>query len=264
MAQEHYKKIEDYIAGSMSKEERDAFEVELSKDETLKAEVSLHRKVASAVNELYDEDTQVFKADLKKIVQDNQPRIRRLNRRTTRQFLALAASIVLVGMIGFLIYQNMFATNNPNELYQAYAELPTTLSQETFLRSDEASTVSTLEEVLGEEFYPAYEQKQFTLALQTLDRAATKYPTVIQDNLSTFHFFKGISNLQLEQYATAIEALDKVQIGDYTEQALWFKALALLKTEGFSTSSKLAFQAVAETLNPKQQEALKILSEFSD
>ncbi|MEM6699858.1 MAG: hypothetical protein AAF599_15755, partial [Bacteroidota bacterium] len=199
-----------------------------------------------------------------KIVQENQPRVRRLNKHPLRQFLALAASIVLVGTIGFLIYQNTFASNSPSVLYQVYAELPVTLSEEVLLRSDDTSTVSTLEEVLAEEFFPAYEQGQFDFALQALNRAAIKYPKVIQDHLSTFHFFEGISALQLEQYIEAIESFEKVQLGDYTEQALWFKTLALLKTEGFSTSAKLAFQTIAETPNPKQEEARKILAQFPE
>jgi len=257
--EEKYDWIEKYLAGDLSGAELEKFKEQLE-DPLFREEVRLHQELAEAVDE---EDVAALEGNLSKIIREE----RKNEARTIlflRRGLMLAAGVLILILAGIFLSRNFLNNPSADRLYSTYIkELPTDLRNDINLRSREGDT-GTDRSPIDEAFYEAYAQGNYAEALSVLQALPERDSTLLDRIPGTYHYLRGLTLLQMDRFPSAIQSFEKVTTGQQTEKAAWFKALALLKTEGFSDNAREAFGAIAGSSNPENDKARKILSEFPE
>ncbi len=246
MNQEIFEKIEAYLQGRMSVEEKEQFQQQLNQDPGLQKIMEEQLALTNAIeteglknklNSIYDHQFGTHKQ------KGNVIFLKRF-----RPILA-AASVALLVLAAWLIFRN---TEQPNEqLFSQYYERPAGLPTTLGIQTNEAFSEGMIEYKLGN----FSEAQQFWLPL------LAQFP----EN-DTLQFYLGINYLELSQLDSADNYLNKVAEKEESKlrmNAKWYSSLVQLrqekKDEAFSTLSEIALDT-----NPFQAQASALLEELSE
>ncbi len=212
-------KIDRYILGQMSEEEKTAFEVELSSDSELKHEYELQREIILATQRLH------FKRYLQNIEQQASLKRRRIIR--TVSTWSIAAAIACVCIVGV---DMKYSSDLRNTSMLCYAETGAPLT-----RSD-----SEVAELLAQ----AYE----LIGNNELKSASSNI--LAAEKLINIELKKQITTEE-EQYQKEIMLLQKQDID-------WYKAMILMK-EGEIFKSRKALKKISSSDSRYAEQARNIL-----
>lgn len=195
-------KFERYIQGKFSKEERIAFEAEMTP--TQKEEAAFELGLRGSYEEKYSDELR------KKVVgfENKHSKVRRIN----PAFVGIAASLFLVASL--VLYFNRDQSSLFDQYYEVYPNY-----ELTSLRGEDDLTIR-------QDAYLAYDKQDYEEAIASFDKLDTM--------MASDHFFKGISLMELKNEKSAIEAFNSaIQLKDknYTDASIWYTALIYLKLE---------------------------------
>jgi tetratricopeptide (TPR) repeat protein len=239
-------RIERYLNGKLSSQEKTAFENNLAQDADLKREVVLQQELT---NTLKGEKIHQFRNVLQEVDADwksEQGRIRRLNI-PRLSAIAAAVLVLIIAYRFFLPSKQASATALLEEYYDTYPMLLTSRS------SDENEVNEQLNQAIS-----AYQNQDF-------ESAATGFSEITEvtpDNLS-YLFYQAVSLLESQKATEAIpvfQALLSQPKHSLNEQSQWYLALAHLQNEDF-TAAKSTLEGI-EAGEFKYEEAQALLAKL--
>ena len=212
-------KIDRYVLGQMSEEEKAAFEAVLSSDPELKHEYELQREIILATQRLH------FKRHLQNIEQ--QARLKRKRMIRTVSTWSIAAAIVCVCVVGV---DMKYSSDLRNTSMLCYAETGAPLTRSD---SEVDELLAQVYELIGENELGAASSK--ILAAEKIINEELKRPATTEE----------------EQYRREIMLLQKQDID-------WYKALILMK-EGEIFKSRKTLKKIASSDSRYAEQARNIL-----
>lgn len=232
--------LQDYIAKKLSDEETVAFEKELASNQDLQNDLALLQDIEK---EMTNRDLIAFKKKIGKIVEKEPVQSRKTKKVVIfpKRILALAASFLLIGLVGWWI---LFNDSSINEEYLA-------LANENFIHypAQQASRGVTSEK----EIYSIYEEKAYDKAATQLE----KYSLNNQDEEA--QLFAGIAYLGNNQPQKAIELLKSLPDTPYfINKKQYYLGLAYLKINNKEEAVN-AFMQINEGDKPLFDRAQKML-----
>lgn len=213
--------LERYLLGTMDAPEKQAFEQQLATNTALSDALALHRDTIAGIqldgSQALKKQLQQVEADL---VGEGRPRAeerKKTSQRPLITWLALAASLLTVMLLGYLFLPNASPEDTYLAYYQPYPNLINPAQRSADIR----------EETVLERAMRAYDSQQYVQALALFEQG-----NAFSDPGYTFYY--GASYLGVNQPEKAILLLE--QVADQPESlfytpALWYLALAHLKTD---------------------------------
>ena len=208
--------IERYNAGEMSDAERLWFQKELKGNETLLAEVNLRKNTDEV---LKNQNIILLRNKLTEIEKGREANtiIRRAKRQVYLKYVAVIASLLIVGSVTFFSGSNMSSEKIINRYYKVY-ETPAAQRSGTAEMNNDFT--------LALEFYNTHDyQKAAILFSKILE----KNPKDMQTEL-----LNGVANFEDNKYPEAKLSFAKVVYDDnnlFIETAKWYLALCYVKTD---------------------------------
>lgn len=249
--EENFARIERYLEEKMDANEREAFENELQRDPLLQEELDMHRDLTVTFQR---KDLHDLEDKIKKVIIQNRPSV--LKR--IWPYMAVAASILLLVSVVFIINRN---TTDVDRLALRYLDLPADFTDDIGFRNlNEPSDATRIEENRISNLFELYRNKKYTETLRFLKEINLEASSFFQQRPGYYHYYQGITYLQLEKYESAIQSFTEVNTGDYKAAAAWYKALSLLKAEGNTSQTIEAFQNIANDNHPRTEDANTILN----
>lgn len=212
-------KIDRYVLGQMSEEEKTAFEAKLSSDSELKHEYELQREIILATQRLH------LKRHLQNIEQ--QARLKRKRKIRTISTWSIAAAIVCVCVIGV---DMKYSSDLRSTSMLCYAETGAPLTRSD---SETDELLSKAYELIGKNELGAASSK--ILAAEKMINEELKQPVSTEE----------------EQYRKEIMILQKQDID-------WYKAMILMK-EGEIFKSRKALKKIASSDSRYAEQAKELL-----
>lgn len=166
----------------------------------------------------------------------------------TRTWLLRAASLLLIGLVGAVLYFNLPTQQNALALSQEYLQTqydsPVITRSETAVQQDWETAVQ------------AYENQNFEKALVSLDRIIETGKAKDQH-----YFYAGLSALYQKKKdpQKAIDAFNQVKGGLYGEALNWYKALAYIQLEQYDKAKQLLTPIATSGSPQRQPKAAKLL-----
>lgn len=237
-----YQKIDDYLRGRLSKEELIDFKKQLFVDRELAEEVKISKNLYALydstewddithLNEdgiLYQEyllsdDAQQIKAAINE-AQNDYRRVSLSPRKRQRQWLSIAASLVLLVSLSYTFFNSI---NQKSDLYSTYndmSELPSLT-----LRSDADKLLSDAEQLFFKGEYQG--------SLRSLELYEEKF----QKNNPNAILYKGICYLELNKHEQAKETFNALKNSTALDKnkAYWYLALTAVKQKDLVTAKSL-------------------------
>lgn len=206
--QELFERIEKYIDGTMSQDERLSFEKELQENELLRNEVELQQNLQmSLAIAAINKQTEQKESKSLKLVKSN------------RFYWGATAAALL--LIAFPIYLIFFAQK---DLYKEYylpdPGLPTVMGSTKDYRFQDAMI--------------DYKMKDYALAKDKWENLAKENP-----QNDSIHYYIAMANLNLNDYALADKQLSEIsQNSTFHHKVLWYRALIALKRNNTEQAKK--------------------------
>ena len=241
--------IEAYLSGSMSDEERLSFENEMKNNATLKKKVEEFRMAQQAI---FAGGRTVVKHKVDEAVAKSiDPTKKEAKVVGLRRIMAIAAAVLVLLTAGFWIW-NQNSNASPVQLFATHFEMPpvpNVRSAETTI-SEKWNTALT-----------AYNENDF-------QKYIVEATSVLKSNTFEFqnegYLLLGVSYLQLNDYANALTAFEKVSPSSSSGQdAVWYTALTHLKNKDLE-NAKSAFQKIIDANHSRKLKAGDILKQLYD
>lgn len=229
MKEEEDKLLDDYLAGLLSDEERQAVETRLQTDEAFAAELALRREMQAFLRQR--ERRTALAADLARLgdahfsTTRSEAGIRRLP--LWRRPLMVAAASVAVLAVVITVLSLLLRPN----LYEQYAQHPLLSLTEM---SGQGPDLSRIEQDFNSGDYQAAETG--------LERYLTQHP---EDQMARLYL--GIALLELDRYAEAADLFTAIQGSgsDLADTAVWYLALTYVKQKDRETARRYLQQIPA-------------------
>jgi len=239
----YQEEIERYIEDRMSSEEKISFQKRLSEEtelaESLRAELEARSLVTDAGRLEVLETLEGYESEM------NNSKSGVVIPLWTKRLLPIAAMLVIFfGVYNFFIGNKLTTT----QVYETYFE---TYDGPSNLRSVEGNDL-----VEWDTASKLYSEKKYGEALGHFTKAEGQVPQYL------VHYYRAMCDLNIDApyYQRAINKLDLVleTDNDFHEQALWYKALALLNTQRKQEAFDV-LELLVERNGYKATEAKKIL-----
>ncbi len=257
-SQSIYEKIEAYLEGKLTEEERKAFEAQLASDPKLAEKVSLYKNIDQVIEDqstldfqkLVQEQGTIFLQNEQKETAGEQSPIRFLSRRS----LLIAASLLILVISIVLIYQNV---NNQDKLSgpELYAHNFDTYNLNQSLRSQ----VSRLTDF--QNGIKAYQSQDYDLAVNIFEDLAQNDS---DDIVLAYCLAQAYLNQQPAQFAKAKASLRKIIVEGgsiYVPKAKWYLALIHLQEEALVEAKNL-LEEVAQSDDQFGAKAKQVLGQL--
>ena len=232
-------KIEAYLAGNLSDQELEVFEMELRESAELQEQLALSRRINAHFNDEtilaegmestrakeYIDFLESAEADALKdqIANDHKKFAVSDKKKNSKSYLLIAASIVvLLTSALFLLFQNP----SSEKLYAQY-----------YSDSDLPSVINRGEEVGSlEKGVLSFQESQFEEAIAFL-----KQPTNDEDKEVARRLYLGMSYVENQEYERGIQEFDLVVSANSIDatRGLWFKAITYLKMDNKSRAMEV-------------------------
>ena len=243
--------LERYLLGTMDEPERLAFEKQLSANPALADALQVHQDTTEGIQL---DGSQALKEHLREVESElagtgisRNPSDARTLRRPLMTWLAVAASLLAVVLLGYLVLPGP----SPEKMYVAYYQpYPNLINPAQ--RSAEVKEETGLERAMR-----AYDGQQYVQALALFEQG---------DAFSNpgYTFYYAASYLGLNQPQKAIPLLERVaenQESLFYEPALWYLALAHLKMDDAAAAIPY-LEKVATRDGDYAREAKEVLDEL--
>jgi len=255
--------IDKYLDGELEGKELEQFEEALKNDPKLAARVKLHRRLPEAIMEkdiveLEDSLKAIFEESKEQVIESPKPKIFPL-----RRILAIAASVVILVVAGWLIYQNN-QIQTPEQLFADYMSPPSTIAPAQF-RSSDPSDKNQIEQEIKKAWEQAdqfYGQQNTAEALKKLQIIQELDPEFEVQSRSAYFYALGLVQLQNNTPQEALKAFDQIDSNDYKESVQWYRALTLLILPERSKEAIPMLEDISTSNHPKKEEASKLLKEL--
>lgn len=276
-AHENMEQIERYILQEMGAEEQTQFEQLLAQDEELAADVAHFADLLAGIAFSEEEALRKSLGGLKKKLQHEgffeefqartnaQPENREAIVRTLtprRRWLAIAASIVLVGVALYLFlpkgtdYNEVYSQNFSTENQKADALLEELGIASNGLAGQGKESAIELSAALE-----AYKAKKYKAAVPLFEAFLAKYPN---DMAARFYF--GISLMETGNFYNSIPNFETVIASgnaEFLQEAQWYQALSLLKIKAVQKKGVRVLEDIAkDKAHPYRDKAAAILKDF--
>ena len=239
--------LHDFISGRMTKDEKHAFQKELSLNQELQAQYEMLLKEHLLIKEK-------AKDDLKKKAHTllrSQSKISTHKRKpVSRLWLSLAASVlILVGF--FFTWQQLGDRNHPDKIFAANYERPLP----SMTRSNDETAMAWSQAV------EAYQTKDFTNALEHLLQIQKKQSDPVDSG--QLQLLIGVSQLELQEYKLAKEAFNQIpKESSYFDEGQWLLALVSIKSNNLE-QAKQQLRNIYDRGKYKSREAQSILKQLN-
>ncbi|WP_298312395.1 hypothetical protein [uncultured Aquimarina sp.] len=257
--------IDDYLSGTMSASEKQAFEERLVKDPVLAEELKLQKDMltiyedqewlhgdtealqteeATQLKSFYQSDEAVnLKSTINDVIAEN----RSSSQSKTFWFIGIAASIAVLITVSLFVFKE----NNYDELYASYVHVDEIPSLVT--RGEDTNKLLESAQLL-------FEDKKYQEATEAFAAYHTKEISI--DPLS--YIYNGISYIELNKFDEAL-AQFKLLADSNTLQAKkanWYKALVFLKQKKKRKLKDILQTIIADKANYKYKEAQELLEKI--
>ncbi|MEQ9425146.1 MAG: hypothetical protein RJQ09_12050 [Cyclobacteriaceae bacterium] len=229
--EENLELIHRYIKGECDPVEKQGVEQRLREDGDFMAAYEAERAIIQGIGLA---ERERLKNELKSVsVKSEGPRI--------NYWLAVAALIPLL-ILGYYFFNIQPDTN---ELYSNYYEPYG--NYEFGIERGESDSLSTLQTI-----FKAYDNGDYSQVRIGLDSL------ILSDSRSSFVFYRGICNLELEKVDSAIRDFSKVMesTSDYKTIATWYLALAHLQNKDTERTEALLKKLIEANQMTKRAEEL--------
>lgn len=226
---ELHKKIEDFIAGRMTEEERKSFEVEIADNPDLAEKVEEERKLSEVLRSKttfeFRRKLEGFNTKAKEAEKTSRAPIKvvKMNR---RKMLGWAASLLLLFGVGYWFF-NQNTRTNEQIFAQYFSDTEKIINSDLANERDQSSNDTSNK-------YTA-ELKKFSILL--LEKKASEAKSQLQEiqlsfpkrmNKSIFNFYLGFLEYELKNYRAALNFFNQT-ISNKKSDALWLSAGCYLK-----------------------------------
>jgi len=228
MNSDNNKIIDDFLLDKLDNNEKQDFENELKINPSLQKDLSFEKDINNAI---IQDDIELFKQkviSVRQNMKEKEPIKRSLFIGTKQTWLLIAASVlVLFATLSLLYHLNNNGHTNL-ELYAMYFEP---------YQSDIIERSGGIENSMLVPAVEAYNKGDFVTASKIFNSITINEP----DNIVA-RFYGGISNMQIDNYPKAIASFQYIISNNkflFKEQAQWYLALAILKTDNNSDLDKV-------------------------
>lgn len=249
--EERYELIEQYLEGDLSGQARLDFEQEMKTNEALTVEVELHREVRDAI---LDEKEVELEQTLKNIGdeyrQSDSGQSAQGTRLGRRQFLMIAASVVLLAVVGWFAISQFSSSSTPEQLFKQHFapyEVPANMRGKNVPESELQAALAS------------YKDGDFKSAISKLEGLEKKYG--IDEQVL---FYRAVSELAVGKSQVAkglFEQVITIPDNQSTVQSQWYLALCWLQM-GEPENAKRFLVELADYPNKYQQSAQEILGKI--
>lgn len=239
--------IENYLAGTLSVEDKQEVEARMLTDQEFAQRV----EILKSLPHLVDESSLDFRNELEGIYQEYQQKQKPSRTLPPRTYWIAASLALLLSVIGLLIW--LLPTSlTSQEIYAANFTMP---ADNITVRNDQ-SVASALQSAME-----AYNVQDYTTAI-------THFEDFLQGESAHVPalFYSGVSYLALAEVGKAIQNLQKVtQIQDptYAISAQWYLGLAYLKQNNTEQARKI-FSSLKESGSSYASKADTVLQQLAD
>jgi tetratricopeptide (TPR) repeat protein len=227
------RKIEQYLEGTLGKEERREFEERARQDKDFQALIRMHREVDESIR---DEDLALLRDKINRMgkeyvdASDTAPpvQVKKQFRASYRIVFRAAAGLVLFVAAGLALKLLLFSDLSPEGLFQKYY---TPYNSDVVFRSS-APDGTNIDKAIRN-----YSMGNYAEALILLEEIIRKDPA---NNLALF--YRGLAALGTDDGMTAIRSLQAIPDywnSPFIEHRNWYLALALLQERRVSEAAKL-------------------------
>lgn len=242
-----FERIESYLQGKLSEDERSQFEQDLAKDQALKSELELHR----SLHEEFTDDVLDLKSKLNSIASESPLKIEKSDSKRGMPLVYKIISIAAIFLLAIIFLPNLLNPSmNQDEIYASYYEpYPMALNQR--------STSEDQQNVILNNAIQSYLDGNYAEASKSFNTLYAEDPNDI------YLLYQASSKQANNELSAAIDLYDQVIAnGDskYTEQATWYKGLALLEN-GNKVEAKKVFTSI-DASHYKSEQVQKILATF--
>lgn len=264
-----FTEIARYLNDDMDQVEREAFDKRLESDAELASFVTTFSSLESVYNEeewniqsntsveeikalakeFRAEDVSDLSKKIRSIQQGERNRsIPQKNKKKT--YFYYISSAVAVAAVCTLFYFSFFQSLTAVEAFEQYHDWSALPSFQT--KSDTQNTLANAEDL--------FQQKQYKEALD-LFKAHEKTSTTYHPNVQ---LYIGVSQLELENYAEAIQTFTTLQESDAIDhhKAYWYLALTYLKQNDTESAIKILDILLKDSSNYNYEKAKKLRADL--
>lgn len=267
-------KVDQYLLGELQGDDRKAFEESIQTDADFAQEMELHEAIFDAVseNDIIDYRAQLDAIQAQVDAEDSrtqaeseqkEAKVRSLRPVfSMRRVLAVAATVAVLLVAGFYFLNLGGSSASPDDLFAANYSAPE--ASDLAMRTNDPNDLTPIQQtILNQEknFNTAFQAGNYPEALNALNAMLAADSKFEFQSKTKFYYNQGITLLRLENYGDAANAFDKVNRGEKLDAALWYKALALLKTD--TEQAKTVLDRISSRKgHPQQEKAVEILEQL--
>lgn len=260
-------KLDEYLLGKLSEQER----ADLEADAEVSEKLEMHQAIFDAVSEKeiidYRKQLDAIQAnmDAGEASSDrtaNKPGATVRRMWPVSRVLAVAASVAILLIAAWYLVPGS-STLSPDDAFAAHYQAPKAQDMAARSATAEGTANPTREnlETLDGQFRNAFEQGNYQEALAALSNMTETDPDFEFHSEQGFYYNQGITYLQLQEYEQAATAFAKVKRGEKLDNAYWYRAMALLKTD--PAAAKEVLQQISERQgHPQRKLAGEILNQL--
>ncbi|MDF9795928.1 tetratricopeptide (TPR) repeat protein [Catalinimonas alkaloidigena] len=235
--------IDRYCRGTLSEIDRRDFEAKINQDPNLKKQVLLHADLIEGIQ-------RHFNGELKSMLKqsDKPDNEKKNNRKYFFYSLAVAATVSLFLVLGYVLMNNA----SPTRLYQAhYQAYPNIVNPVERSASDDKKNY--LDNAMR-----AYEQADYQQAASLFEQS--------EEPLSySYKFYLAISYIELSRHQDALQLLREVQNSDekaYYYPSLWYQSMSFLALSDAENTRKMLEQLSESPDSYYSNKAEEVLDEL--
>jgi tetratricopeptide (TPR) repeat protein len=241
--------IEQYITGEMTGAERSAFEEAMQRDATLQQEVAAYKDIIAGIEhaetDAFSEMIQGWEKQIKENEKPQQAKVRRLF--SPAISMALVAAVVL--LLTFTFIFNPFSTaGDPfQQAFQPYPDEITIMGDGT----------GELDQQKANKAMALYNEGDYEEALPVFAELVTESP-----DIAVLKLYKGISELQTEDFTSATATFSALQQTSYAQTADWYQALTQLRYDNLPAGKTILTTIANTDGHPYRDQARELLEEL--
>ena len=263
---EYIERIHQYLASDMNQADKATFENELKANVQLAQDVKIEQKLLQGISLAGDEDlkkhiasaderleTKQFYTKGKIVSLKSQPKNFIMN----KIIAFAAAAVVLIGVVWWGFFRQaapssdqLFTDNFKPETTKSAAIAEGLQTSSGLLGDSTATAQDSLLDALK-----LYNEANYDKAMVALDTFLVYHPTN-----DTAQFYLGMTHLNAERYARAVELLTPITASEssaFKLDALWYLGLCYFKVDGGFAKAEEIFTQLASTPESKDQQAAK-------
>jgi TolA-binding protein len=263
MENNDYERIHRYLSGEMEDWEKWQFESDMKNNQELNQALAFERKLLAGLQLAGDED---LRSQIRSVHQkleqqhffEESNKVLSIHSTPKRIFmkriLAVAAVTVAISAMAWWFFFRSEPVD-PNAVFAQYFKPETTRVGEIIAGfssgfAGELTAQDSLREALKR-----YEDSKYDEATAALDSILVRHPAN-----DTAMFYLGMSHLNMEQYARALEVLTHITALEgsaFRLESAWYLGLCYLKTENGLAKAKELFTGLADNADYKDRQAAR-------